>query len=210
MGRLCALVVFLFAAGPARAQDPELPDRSFTEDAVGTIISPAMAEGIAQNQPAVVQGALLLAGSGHHSLWDVATPGSPVELSRFESPHGHGEAESHQVTFMRDVDGTVYALLISGRGVDVWDLTDVRAPRLVQALELEGIDYGDNTEAVWGVAWRGDTIYAGGTNTGLHVVDATDPASLVPVTRVPTSALGGVDAGPLFLLGDVLLVTTPK
>ncbi|MCZ7677497.1 MAG: hypothetical protein M5U28_01455 [Sandaracinaceae bacterium] len=100
-----------------------------------------------------MQGALLLAGDGVHALYDIADPFRPVRLAGFESPHHEGEAESHQTAFLRDTDGTVYAVMISGRGIDVFDLTDVTSPFLVSALELEGIDYGDNTEAVWG--WPG-------------------------------------------------------
>ncbi|HJL18459.1 MAG TPA: Ig-like domain-containing protein [Sandaracinaceae bacterium LLY-WYZ-13_1] len=203
-------VVFCLLLAPAvAAAQPALPDRSYGVDAVGHTLGPPMDE-THHNQPSVVQGALLLAGNGVHSLYDIQDPLRPERLSGFESPHHAGEAESHQVAFLRDVDGTVYALMISGRGVDVFDLTDVTDPRLVSAVELEGIDYGDNTEAVWGVAWQGDTIYAGGTNTGLHVIDATDPADPTLVRRMPTTELGGVDAGPLFALGDLLVVTTPK
>lgn len=199
----------MLTAPAAAAAQPELPDRSYGADQVGHTIGPQMEEAH-HNQPSVVQGALLLAGDGVHALYDIADPFRPVRLAGFESPHHEGEAESHQTAFLRDTDGTVYAVMISGRGIDVFDLTDVTSPFLVSALELEGIDYGDNTEAVWGVAWQGTTIYAGGTNTGLHVVDASRPSALSVVRRVPTSELGGVDAGPLFALGSLLVVTTPK
>lgn len=203
------IALLVLCAPAAAAAQPELPDRSYGADQVGHTIGPQMEEAH-HNQPSVVQGALLLAGDGVHALYDIADPFRPVRLTGFESPHHEGEAESHQVAFLRDTDGTVYAVMISGRGIDVFDLTDVTSPFLVSALELEGIDYGDNTEAVWGVAWQGTTIYAGGTNTGLHVVDASRPSALSVVRRVPTSELGGVDAGPLFALGDLLVVTTPK
>ena len=81
---------------------------------------------------------------------------------------------------------------ISGKGVDFWDLTNAESPQLLSSLLLEGIDYGDNTNAVWGVSWQGRYVWVGGTNTGLHVVDAADLANPKLVKRVPTSDFGGV------------------
>ncbi|MBZ0253974.1 MAG: Ig-like domain-containing protein, partial [Candidatus Methylomirabilis sp.] len=174
-----------------------------------TIISPRMGRE-AHNQPHAVNGYLLLAGNARFTLWDIADPFHPAEVSRFESPHRFGEAESHQVTFSRLPDGTLRAATISGRGVDFWDLTDPRAPELLGSMLLEGVNYGDKTNAVWGVFWQGRYLYAGGTNTGLHVVDASDPRNPALVARVPTSEFGEVSAGPLFAMGNLLVVTTPK
>ncbi len=77
-------------------------------------------------------------------------------------------------------------------------------------LTINGINYGDNTRAIWGVYWQGDYIYVGGTNTGLHIVDASNPAQLRVVRRVPTAEFGGISAGPLYAIGNLLVITTPK
>ncbi|MEM9072339.1 MAG: Ig-like domain-containing protein [Myxococcota bacterium] len=186
----------------------DLPNRSYTPDQQYQIISPQMGES-AHNQPSVIGDALLLSGNGRHSLWDVSDPFRPAELSRFESPHSDGEAESHAISALTDGEN-LFVVMISGRGVDIWDLTDPEAPALLGFVELEGIDYGDNTEAVWGVSWQGDRIYVGGTNTGLHIVDASDVTAPRAVARIPTTELGGVSAGPLFAVGNLLVVSTPK
>jgi hypothetical protein len=75
---------------------------------------------------------------------------------------------------------------------------------------IPGTNYGDYTEAVWGVSWQGQYIYVGATNNGIKVVDAANPASAAIVKEVPTSAYGGVSAGPLDAIGNVLVVMTPK
>lgn len=199
----------LFLALTAFAEDPEIPNLSWTTDQIGTRLSPDMQPEQALNQPVMVRGALLLAGNGQHSLWDIHDPLHPERLSTFDSPHHDGEAESHSVA-LRRVDDQTHAALISGLGVDLWDLTDPAAPVLMSTIELDGVNYGDNTEAVWGVAWQGRWLYAGGTNTGLHVIDTLDPRAPEVVHRMSMNELGGVSAGPVFAHGNLLVVTTPK
>ena len=162
------------------------------------------------NQPSVVNGYLLLAGNGVHEFWDIADPYAPERLSELFSPHRRGQGESHQVSYARFADGSLYLATISGRGIDLWGIDDVRTPRLLSGFELPNTSYGDVHNAVWGVAWQGDYIYVGATSDGVHVVDAADPTQPRLVATVPTSAMGGVLAGPLFALGNLLVVTTPK
>lgn len=165
---------------------------------------------ISLNQPASVNKTLFLAGNAVHQIWNISNPLAPVMMSELSSPHKNGEAESHQVSFSLFEDGSLHAVTISGRGVDLWNISDPANPILESALELHGIDYGDFTEAVWGVFWQGHHIFVGGTNTGIHVIDATDPTQPRVIRRLGNTALGSVSAGPLFALGNLLVVTTPK
>jgi hypothetical protein len=103
-----------------------------------------------------------------------------------------------------------YLVTTGGHGVDTWDVTDVRKVKHLQQIKLEGINYGDFTAAVWGMYWQGDYIYVGGTDTGLHILDAHDPTNITFVKRIPTSQFGNVNAGPLDAIGNVLVITTPK
>ncbi|MCB9788444.1 MAG: Ig-like domain-containing protein [Deltaproteobacteria bacterium] len=199
----------LGASSEALASGGTLPDRSYTPDQRYQIISPQLGAE-PQNQPSVVDGYLLLAGNASHQLWDIADPFAPVMVSSFVSPYAAGEAESHSVSSARSADGRSLLVTISGKGVDLWDLTDPTSPELLSALVIEGIDYGDNTAAVWGVAWQGDFIFVGGTDTGLHVVDASDPRHPEVVAHLSTTELGGVSAGPVQAIGNLLVVTTPK
>jgi MYXO-CTERM domain-containing protein len=202
-------VVLWFAPSVAAQSTAVLPDRSYSLEQRFATISPELGGDETHNQPAVMNGYLMLAGNGIFSLWDISDPFDPVQVSHFESPHNEDTAESHQISFMRR-GNRFYCASISGLGVDLWDLTDAARPELLSAVELEGIDYGDNTEAVWGVFWQGDYVYAGGTNTGLHVIDASDPRSPVVVLRMPVSELGDVSAGTVFAVGNLLVIGTPK
>jgi hypothetical protein len=181
------------------------------------LVSPTLADKHHHNQPSVINGYLMIAGNEEFWFYDIADPAAPKLLSQFNTPNrcatcggkGEGEAESHTVSFSR-YGNKYYAITTGGRGVDTWDVTDVTNPVHVQQLILPGIDYGDFTSAVWGVSWQGDHIYVGSTNNGIDILDAKDPTHLVAVKRIPTSAFGGVSAGPLDAIGNILVVMTPK
>lgn len=204
---------------PPAAPEGVIPNEPQDPSTVGTtngtwedgLISPTLEFGH-HNQPSIINGYLQLTGNALIAMYDISDPTAPEQLSFRESP-GHcahcGEAEGHQVTFAKYGD-RLYTATIQGKGIDIWEITDVRNPSHVKAIEISGVNYGDFTEAVWGVAWQGTTIYVGGTNTGLHVIDATDPAEASIVKSIPQGQLGNVNAGPLFAVGNLLVITTPK
>jgi hypothetical protein len=162
------------------------------------------------NQPSVVNGYLVVGGNEEFWIYDVSDPTAPRRLSNFSTPNKTGgEAESHTVSFARQGD-RYYMVTCGGRGIDTWDITDATSPEHLGQLRIDGVNYGDYTEAVWGVSWQGRYIYVGATNNGIKVVDAADPSALAIVGEVSTSQYGGVSAGPLDAIGNVLVVTTPK
>jgi Bacterial Ig-like domain/LVIVD repeat len=175
------------------------------------LISPSLLGGTHLNQPAVFNGYLMVAGNEDFFFYDVSNAASPKQLSKMSTPNRRvgGEAESHTISFGRSGD-TFYMVTTGGTGIDTWDVTSVTAPKHLGQLKITNINYGDYTEAVWGVSWQGQYIYVGATNNGVKVVDATDPASLKIVAEVPTSSFGGVSAGPVDAVGNVLVVMTPK
>jgi hypothetical protein len=185
-----------------------IPNVAYPAEMYGQPLSPTLAYEH-HNQPTVLDGYLLLSGNAAFSTWDLADPAAPVLLAEFASVHDYAEAESHEVALAR-VGDTFHAATISGKGVDIWDLTDMTAPAHVSHVTLEGIDYGDIAAGVWGVAWQGHYLYVGGNDTGLHIVDVADPAAPVVVRVVPNSATGGFFVGPVFAMGNILVLTTPK
>jgi DNA-binding beta-propeller fold protein YncE len=193
---------------PAAAQAADYPNLSFLPADVWTIVSPTLGDRT-QLQPEAVNGHVVLGGNARHEVWRIDDPFAPERVATLESRFADGEAEAHDHgQLLRD--GRFLLATISGRGVDLWDLTDPARPVALSHTALEGIDYGDNAEAVWGLSWQGDALYVGGTNTGVHVLDTTDLRAPVVVTRVPTSAYGGVSAGVLWAVGTTLVVTPPK
>lgn len=196
--------------GPPAAPEGQLPNEP--RDSLG-LLSDTLEFGH-HNQPSIINGYLQLTGNALISLYDISDPEDPVLLAHRDSP-GHcqdggcGEAEGHQVSFAK-YGSTFYSATIRGKGIDIWDVTDAADPKHVKAVDIPGVNYGDFTEAVWGIAWQGTTIFVGGTSTGVHVIDATDPADATLVHSVPQGQLGNVNAGPLFAVGNLLVVTTPK
>ncbi len=181
------------------------------------LISPTLEEGHHQNQPIVINGYVQGAGNAEIVFYDISKPTDPQILSRLLSPGFDkmggpkkvGEAESHQTALAR-YGNKFYQVTTAGLGVDIWDVSDAHKPRHVRQVQLDDVNYGDFTESVWGMSWQGSTIYIGGTNTGLHILDATDPEDVKVVKKLPTSAFGGVSAGPLWAVGNTLVITTPK
>jgi hypothetical protein len=181
------------------------------------LVSGTLEEGHHQNQPIVINGYVQGAGNAEIVFYDVKDPANPQKLSSLLSPgfdpkggpKGVGEAESHQTALAR-YGNKFYQVTTAGTGVDIWDVSDVRAPRHVSLVPLDKVNYGDFTESVWGMSWQGTTIYIGGTNTGLHILDAKDPEHVTFVKKLETSKFGNVSAGPLWAVGNTLVITTPK
>jgi hypothetical protein len=158
-----------------------------------------------------MNGYLVMCGNEEFWIYDVSDATNPKVLSSFTTPNRKtgGEAESHTQSFARYGD-KFYLATLGGTGIDTWDITTPTAPKHLAQLKISGINYGDYTEAVWGVSWQGQYIYVGATNNGIKVVDAADPAALKIAAEVPTSQYGGVSAGPVDAIGNVLVVMTPK
>ena len=160
------------------------------------IISPSLQVGKQIAQPSVINGYLVIAGNEEFWIYDVSNPAAPKQLSSFSTPNRTGgEAESHTVSFAR-YGNTFYMVTIGGRGIDIWDVTNLMAPRHVKQLAIPGTNYGDYTEAVWGVSWQGQYIYVGATNNGIKVVDAANPAAPTIVDRGSHLAVRRRQRGP--------------
>lgn len=172
------------------------------------LISPTL-ESEHHNQPSVINGYLQLTGNSRFSIYDISDPTDPVQLSFRKSPDDNPlkEAEGHQITYAKH-GNEFYAATIQGFGVDIWNITDVTNPVHLKAVKISGVNFGDFTAAVWGLSWQGNHIFVGGTDTGVHVIDATVPSEATLVETL--SNVGGINAGPLFAIGNVLVVTTPK
>ena len=194
---------------PCFGAEGVIPNHTYPESDHWQIISPQLGTRH-MNQPSVFNGYAIFAGNAEHEVWDISDPYAPVMKAEMLSNHAAGEAESHQVTYGRDAAGTYYMATISGRGIDLWNVTNTTRPVAVSELILPGINYGDVAGAIWGVSWQGNYLYCGATTNGLYVVDVSNPAAPALAATLPRAQMGGVMAGPVFALGDMLVAVTPK
>ena len=154
-------------------------------------------------------------GPGGLLFYDVSDPTDPVLVNRVFEPDGRTKnfREAHAMAFAH-IDGQEIVALHTGLGVEFWDIQDVYAPERVGEIDLPGVNFGDYDGVAWQLAWQGDTVYVGGSSQGVFLVDATDPSAPSLVTRVsganpvPPSELGGFRVGPLFVLGNTLIVSS--
>ncbi len=181
-----------------------------------------------QNQSHAHDGFVVVAGNGTHMFVDISDPFLPEVLQVVKSPYRtedvadqhDQEQEGHTVSFAKYPDGKSYMVTIGGKGIDIWDVSDIASGvSHVISQDLPGINYGDVDGAIWGLAWQGNYIYVGATNNGLYVIDASDPLNLTdavsPVSpdnyeSVTNSNWNNIKVGPVFPLGNLLAFGTPK
>jgi hypothetical protein len=154
-------------------------------------------------------------GPGGLLIYDVSDPTEPALVSRVWEPEGRTRdfREAHAMGFSHR-DGRKLAALHTGFGVHLWDLSDPAAPEQVGVVDLPGVVSGDYDLVAWQLAWQGRYLYVAGSGAGIYVVDTADPTAPVLADRggapnpIPLSELGGFRIGPLFVVGNRLIVSS--
>jgi hypothetical protein len=191
---------------PLPGEKADLPESNWKDG----ILSPSLLAGKSLTQPTVINGYLVIAGNENYWFYDVSDPTAPKELAHATTPGARGgEAESHTVSYAR-YGNNLYMVTLSGTGIDTWQVNDPSKPEHLYGLKIAPTNYGDYTNAIWGVSWQGQYIYVGATNNGIKVIDAADPKQLKAVGAIATDDYGNVSAGPIDAIGNILVVTTPK
>ena len=212
---LLCLLLALASPFAARAQGPGLPNLNYTSAELFQPLSiiRSTAGTAARGQGAVVMhdGYLLViyapdsgrAGGGF-SFYDISNPRSPVQVAKrdvsaIREPHGFGFSNSYPGR---------YAVMQSIGGIQFWDFTNPLAPALLNSMVLPGIAESDYALGAWWAFWQAPYVYVGGSGNGLYIVDARDPRNPVYVKTVPTSTWGGFRIGPVFAVGNLLVMTS--
>ncbi|MCO4744834.1 MAG: Ig-like domain-containing protein [Proteobacteria bacterium] len=124
-----------------------------------------------------------------------------------------GFREAHSIGFSH-LDGRDLAMFHTALGIEIWDLTDMLDPQPVSTLDLPDVQAGDYTNVAWQLSWQGNYAYVASSNQGIFIVDTTDPDAPVLADRdgapnpVPPGELGGFRIGPLFAVGNQLVVSS--
>ncbi len=140
-------------------------------------------------------------GRGGVAVLDMSDPCSPVIVANVLDEQ------------IRETHATGYAALLSGRfiavasitGIQIWDVSDILAPRRVTDFTLPGVTYPDAyMRTVMSIAWQAPYLYVGASDNGVFVVDASDPTAPSLVMQLepePSFRVGNVHA-----VGNLLVV----
>jgi hypothetical protein len=74
-------------------------------------------------------------------------------------------------------------------------------------ISLPGVAGGDYENVAWQASWQGRYLYVSGGNQGIYVIDTADPLNPQLKKQVSTATTGGFRVGPLFALGDLMVIS---
>lgn len=143
---------------------------------------------------------------GRIGLYDVSDPRNPVEVEYYSGPDPDDFREQHSLPIAL-IDGKQYIAIQTLDGIQFWDFTDPLNASVIGRIDLPGVNGGDYADVAWQASWQGRYLYVSGGNQGIYVIDAADPADPQLLNQVSTSATGGFRVGPLFALGDLLVIS---
>jgi len=144
---------------------------------------------------------------GGFGFYDMSDPRNPqavftkVDLATEKIREGHGFG------FFR-VNQRDYVAMQTIEGIQIWDWTDVMNPTMTSNLVLPGVLESDYASGAWWIATQAPYLYVGGSSNGIYVVDATNPAAPTILKKLSISQTGGFRVGPLFAMGNVMVVTS--
>ncbi|QNK70743.1 Ig-like domain-containing protein [Variovorax sp. PAMC26660] len=154
-------------------------------------------------------------GPGGFLLYDVSNPRQIQLVKKIYEPEARTKEfrETHSFGTAK-IGGKTYVVLPSINGVEFWDFTDINDIKQVKKLALPGVSGGDYENVAWQLWWQAPYLYVASAGRGIFIVDATDPANAVVANRgagrpnpVPTGELGGFRIGPIFTMGNHMVLT---
>ena len=146
-------------------------------------------------------------GDGAIAFFDISDPDNPKRVSTHADEHTEVLFEGHNYGFI-EKEGRDYAFLNAQTGIQIWDWTDIHQPTHVSTLKIPKLTKGAYANTVWWLAMQYPYIYLGGTNTGIHIVDASDLKKPFLKKTIPMNKLGGFKVGSLFACGNLLVCNT--
>src|SRR6266542_610997 len=139
-------------------------------------------------------------------VYDISDPHAPkLVTSHGGTPVTEIQREMHMST-MSKVDGKDIYVAPTTKGIAFFDLTDVMHITDVTAFALPGVSGGDYTNVAWHSSYSWPYVFTGSSGAGVNITDAHDPAHPVLVTTFPIAQLGNFRVGPVYAVGNYLLV----
>src|SRR5882724_5863257 len=143
---------------------------------------------------------------GSFHFYDVKDPRNPKLLNTYDgTPETSYLRELHAMPVAM-VDGKDVMVVPTVTGLQFFDFTDVMNPKALGSVALDGVKGGDYDSAAWMLSWAWPYVYAGGTGSGVYIVDATDPSKPVALRKIDSGELGNFRVGPTYAAGNNLVV----
>ncbi len=143
---------------------------------------------------------------GRIGIYDVSDPKNPTEVEYYSGADPDRFREQHSLPIGL-IDGKQYIAVQTIDGIQFWDFTDPLDAYVAGRIDLPGVDGGDYENVAWQASWQGHYLYVSGGNQGIYVIDAADPTNPQLLNQVSTSSTGGFRVGPLFALGDLMVIS---
>lgn len=143
---------------------------------------------------------------GRIGVYDVSDPRNTVEKKYYNGSDTDVFREQHSLPIAL-IDGKQYIAMQTRKGIQFWDFTDPLNASVVGRIDLPGVSGGDYENVAWQASWQGRYLYVSGGNQGIYVVDAADPTQPKLLKQASTSTTGGFRVGPLFALGDLMVIS---
>jgi len=216
--------IFLSFSHPLFADGPGVPNRTYPDEFVLTVISQLnSANGAPRSHGHVSmhKGYLVVIYStddggsdGGFSFYDISDPYAPELVFQKDDEETQEIREAHGYGFSSSYPGDLVALQ-AAYGIQIWDWTDIFNPVRMSYLHLPGVEDSDYALGAWWLSWQAPYIYIGGSGNGIYIVDATDPQNPFLVLRpngqpnpIPISQTGGFRIGPIFAVGNLLAASS--
>lgn len=144
---------------------------------------------------------------GGFGFYDLSDPRNPQLVYKKVDAETEGIREGHGYgyTKMNDRD---YVALQTVEGYQIWDWTDIMNPIKVADVDLPGVIEDDYALGAWWIHWQAPYIYLGASSVGLFIIDAANPLAPVTKKHMPPAQTGGFRIGPLFAIGNLLVLTS--
>jgi hypothetical protein len=124
-------------------------------------------------QPVSVEVRATFKGWGYLRLWDVADPRQPRRLGSFATANATDEAVANRGSWSvhnPELRGNLLVASWYSDGVRAIDISRPEAPRELAAWTGQDRPTGAPPPKIWGVALRGDLVFASDQNYGLYVL----------------------------------------
>jgi hypothetical protein len=140
------------------------------------------------------------------AFYDISNPREPKLAAMRNDEACRPLTEAHGWGSAR-VNGRDIVALVANDGIQIWDWTDIHNTELLSYMKLPPMEGGGYDNTSWWLHYQAPYIYVGGISTGLHIIDASNPAKPKRIKRMPTSETGGFKVAHVFAVGNELVIT---